>query len=299
MLCFVHRTFRVVSFWCLLILGLLFTNIGTTFANNSSLYTDISILSVPPLVNAFTAPTFTLPTPDKVEQTIAPTTSAQENPEPQVTAVVTTTQTIISPGDTFTATVTITNTGDIPLPDYSLNLFLSDGLTLLSKQTISGTLPSLKPGASQEWIVSIGVSKAVAANQYVSLYGTAQNAPIIDEYIELFLKDLLFAPVPLASSAPDKAPESWVPRFVTPEVSLFSGAATYNYPFDVIPGRLGLQPTLALAYSHHNSEAIIMPTSSGDYYEGWNLTGVLSITHKFVLYNDPQKLDHKLRWKEV
>ncbi|MBI2547802.1 VCBS repeat-containing protein [Candidatus Woesearchaeota archaeon] len=49
--------------------------------------------------------------------------------------------------------------------------------------------------------------------------------------------------------------------------SLFTGAATYSYAFDVPPGIGGLQPTVALSYNSHNSRNIPSLVSSA-----WDLT---------------------------
>ncbi|MGH7701763.1 MAG: SpvB/TcaC N-terminal domain-containing protein [Gemmatimonadales bacterium] len=66
------------------------------------------------------------------------------------------------------------------------------------------------------------------------------------------------------------------------KVSLFSGAASYSYPFELPPGTGGLTPNLALVYS-----------SSGSHSEvgyGWSLSlGAIERSTRFgvPIYNGP------------
>ncbi len=63
----------------------------------------------------------------------------------------------------------------------------------------------------------------------------------------------------------------WLPLYSEPQVALFSGAATYNVPIDVPPGRGGLQPQLALTYNSRQMEGILGWTQAGWVGLGWNL----------------------------
>ncbi len=63
----------------------------------------------------------------------------------------------------------------------------------------------------------------------------------------------------------------WLPLFNEPQVALFSGAATYDVPIDVPPGRGGLQPQLNLTYNSRQMEGILAWTQAGWVGLGWNL----------------------------
>jgi hypothetical protein len=69
-------------------------------------------------------------------------------------------------------------------------------------------------------------------------------------------------------------PERWNPSLVQPTVSEFSGAATYNYPLDIPPGRNGLQPAMALSYNSRALDGAIQKLEAGDIANGWSLAQV-------------------------
>ena len=75
--------------------------------------------------------------------------------------------------------------------------------------------------------------------------------------------------------------EGWVPTFVKPNVSLFSGAMTYSYPIQLPEGRGGLTPSLALSYSSRSVEGILAWTQGGEVGLGWTLgTPVITRDYK-------------------
>jgi hypothetical protein len=63
----------------------------------------------------------------------------------------------------------------------------------------------------------------------------------------------------------------WLPTFNEPQVALFSGAATFNYPIEAPPGRGGVQPQLALTYNSRQVDGILSWTQSGWVGHGWDL----------------------------
>jgi RHS repeat-associated protein len=54
-----------------------------------------------------------------------------------------------------------------------------------------------------------------------------------------------------------EAPAGWQLTYNPPDTSLFSGAATYNYPIAVAPGVHGLQPSINLAYSSRSVDGLL------------------------------------------
>ncbi len=91
-------------------------------------------------------------------------------------------------------------------------------------------------------------------------------------------------------------PEAWAPQWRLPTVSEFSGAAAFQYPFEVPPGRHGLQPTLGLSYSSSALNGAIRSVSLGRIATGWSMneisivrTGVKFQSH-YLLYPDTFRL---------
>ncbi|MCB0016225.1 MAG: hypothetical protein KDE09_00475 [Anaerolineales bacterium] len=68
--------------------------------------------------------------------------------------------------------------------------------------------------------------------------------------------------------------ERWSPSFIEPDVSTFSGAATYSYPIQVPAGRGGLQPSVALSYSSRAIDGRILDTDAGPVADGWSLADI-------------------------
>ena len=81
-------------------------------------------------------------------------------------------------------------------------------------------------------------------------------------------------------------PERWSPSFVPPAVSEFSGAATYNYPIEVPPGRHGLQPNVSLSYSSRSLDGAIQDIEAGDLANGWSLAQISIMRHKVTVKTD-------------
>jgi hypothetical protein len=69
-------------------------------------------------------------------------------------------------------------------------------------------------------------------------------------------------------------PTQWTPGWNPPAVSNFSGAATYNYPIEVPPGRNGLQPNLALSYNSRSIDGLIHSPTHGDVATGWSMEDI-------------------------
>ncbi|MCP4358847.1 MAG: hypothetical protein GY796_12580, partial [Chloroflexi bacterium] len=81
-------------------------------------------------------------------------------------------------------------------------------------------------------------------------------------------------------------PERWNPSWTPPAVSAFSGAATYNYPIEVPPGRNGLQPPISLSYNSRALDGRIHNGKSGPIADGWSL-GEISIVRVGVKLENP------------
>ncbi|MBK7893433.1 MAG: hypothetical protein IPJ90_00740 [Anaerolineaceae bacterium] len=168
------------------------------------------------------------------------------NPEPQVEESLEIDETTIATGKTIQITATLTNSGEVTLPAYSLKIGLSDDLQFSQTGDEEKTTPELAVNETYQWDFAIDISAEASGLQIISLYGGGQNSPTIDTHVTFDLGIVgALSPTILAVQSPD-APEAWAPKFVEPELSLFSGAASYTYPFDVVPGRNGLQPSLAL-----------------------------------------------------
>jgi RHS repeat-associated protein len=89
-----------------------------------------------------------------------------------------------------------------------------------------------------------------------------------------------------------KLEAGWLPVFNEPQVALFSGAATFNYPIEVPPGRAGLQPELTLSYNSRQVDGILSWTQSGWVGNGWDLD-MPYITRD---WSDETSRDHDPPW---
>ena len=69
-------------------------------------------------------------------------------------------------------------------------------------------------------------------------------------------------------------PNSWTPTWTPPTVAAFSGAATYAYPFNIPPGRQGLQPSVTLSYSSRAIDGHIHKFDAGPVAHGWSLAEI-------------------------
>ncbi len=69
-------------------------------------------------------------------------------------------------------------------------------------------------------------------------------------------------------------PESWSLSWTVPAVAEFTGAATYQHPIDLPPGRAGLQPALALSYHSGGLNGAVRTVSAGSVAAGWSLTDI-------------------------
>ena len=66
----------------------------------------------------------------------------------------------------------------------------------------------------------------------------------------------------------------WLPTFNDAQVSHFNGAFTYNYPFEIPPGRGGLQPSLNLSYNSRRVDGILTWIQSDWVGLGWSIDTV-------------------------
>ncbi len=66
----------------------------------------------------------------------------------------------------------------------------------------------------------------------------------------------------------------WKLTYNAPTEDTFSGAATYNYPLDLPPGRGGLTPAINLSYSSKRIDGILSWTESDWVGRGWSIDAV-------------------------
>jgi RHS repeat-associated protein len=69
-------------------------------------------------------------------------------------------------------------------------------------------------------------------------------------------------------------PDGWTMGWNPPSADGFSGAAMYSYPFQLPPGRNGLQPSLALSYSNSALNGAIRRVGAGTVASGWSLSQI-------------------------
>jgi hypothetical protein len=214
--------------------------------------------------------------------------------QPAITATLSLMPTEVAPGSPVTLTIQLNNVGTAATTNpYTLLLQLDSSLTLsdtfplppgiiTGTYTLSTTNP-LEAGASQSWQIPLQLAEGASAAQTISLLADDINGidpGPIQAATTLVVSGIqtLFAPMT------EEEDLGWQPRFVAPTASLFSGAATYSYNFDVAPGRRGMQPNLGLNYSNQSVSTAVAWTNSGEVGEGWSLSGIPSITRQDVDY---------------
>ena len=69
-------------------------------------------------------------------------------------------------------------------------------------------------------------------------------------------------------------PDGWTLAWSPPSADGFSGASIYGYPFQLPPGRNGLQPSLALSYSNSALNGATRSVSAGTVAAGWSLSQI-------------------------
>lgn len=69
-------------------------------------------------------------------------------------------------------------------------------------------------------------------------------------------------------------PEAWSLEWRPPSASEFTGAASYQYPIQVPPGRNGLQPSVGLSYSSASLRGAIKKVSYGTIATGWSMNDI-------------------------
>ena len=202
----------------------------------------------------------------------------------------------IAPGETrpIPAPHPIKDKSEQPAPNLQLeNEPISDSLPYLRNEKanpepikpITDTIPPLPIPTipishTTNWVLSLQLDRDAVGQKVVSIYAPR----LLDTHVVFNREEQEKS---AAFSGSGTAPEAWALQWEPPQISTFSGAATYGYSFDVPPGRAGLQPSLSIGYSSRNSDAFNHTHSSGDIAEGWNLAGIPSITRR-----DTQKCDY-------
>jgi uncharacterized repeat protein (TIGR01451 family) len=201
-------------------------------------------------------------------------------------------QSTVEPGDIVALTVTLTNSGTAVSEPYYVHLRLDESLSFVGKVPLENssigtgqfTSSALSVNEVAHWKFSISVDGAVNSNQLIELYATnASNTNAVQANTVLNVKgyEEESSTNGMSSSGTD---EGWIPQFLAPAPSLFSGSATFGYGLEVPPGRRGLQPALGVNYSSRSTDGKVGWRHSGEVGEGWSLSGIPAITRKDTAY---------------
>ncbi|MBC7250776.1 MAG: PKD domain-containing protein, partial [Anaerolineae bacterium] len=182
---------------------------------------------------------------------------------------------------TETVTVQITSYTEEPRLNGDLGMFLRFDLEVLGREGIEFTPTvtlTLDVTGLIEWPLLDGRELRL---DYLHPDGTRD--PMVYEVIEgeslLLQADLEHFSMVGAWIKPQDMVSGWSLLFNDAQVSLFSGAATYNYPIDVPPGRRGVQPTLNLSYNSKRVDGI-RTWIQGDWVGlGWSIDTVEIVRH--------------------
>ncbi|MCB0018094.1 MAG: hypothetical protein KDE09_09925, partial [Anaerolineales bacterium] len=198
------------------------------------------------------------------------------------------------PGETVQVTAIIHNWGDLPAPADQFQLVVADAATgrivpealstaveLLDNQRVSSEAVVIPAGADYRFTTTVQV--AAEATEPVELRLEGVNRPV-SAFGLIWLRGEEPITVAAPEATPDEGVGGWAPRPSEPVPSLFSGAATYSFPFETPPARAGIGPNLALSYDSRTSDGVIQYVDSNKYGEGWSLSGIPAIVRNNVHY---------------
>jgi hypothetical protein len=90
-------------------------------------------------------------------------------------------------------------------------------------------------------------------------------------------------------------PQPWRYQWQVPAISMFSGAATYQFPVEVPPGRAGLTPNIDISYSSRGLDGLSFTTGidQGEFGLGWNMNLVQISRRTVELANNNEHPDQR------
>jgi len=175
----------------------------------------------------------------------------------------------IEPGARVTLGLTVSNERGSDAEGYSHEVSLTDGLTLArGGGFLSGSVPRLAAQGVYDFTLDVDVAATVVETQYAVLKVFDEEGNLQDSGV------IALSSENEEESTPPALPRPWMPGGIEPYTSLFSGAATYNYPLEAPPGRGGIQPELAVVYNSRATDATVAWRDSSEWGEGWALAGL-------------------------
>ena len=248
-------------------------------------------------------PQLSEPSPPTVATPELPGASTESmEPSSPLSLGLTADQTTVSTGDTVRLTLSMTNSGNTNLSDFVVGIYLPPGLNLRSGSLtfddefrLAWTKPqNLAVGATKHIEVKVKIESGAPPNIVITAAPQSYKLDSPDQpELELTITDGV-----LKRGFTDEEVGGWAPQFVNPVVATFSGAATYEYPIEVPPGRNGLQPTINLSYNSKRVDGMLNWEGSEWVGLGWNIDVVdivrTNVRYKFntqwITYDDAFQL---------
>lgn len=186
--------------------------------------------------------------------------------------------------------VEITNSGEKELEELSVAIWLPEAVSYASASNLAhlsyntdSRLVVIQPETipvadSLTTSFTLVVDGKHTGSLLLTATGTAKEmTKSVRDQVELAVVDGGVTEVVNGSTGGDFDPAvngGWTLQFNEPAVSTFNGSASYQYGFDLPPGRNGLQPNLSLSYSSSRVDGIINWQTSEWTGLGWSLDAI-------------------------
>ncbi len=190
-------------------------------------------------------------------------------------------------GDTVQVTLEIANSGDARLKDYSVGIWLPQGVTFqkarpagqasydANSRILTFRPRPLSPGQTRTYTFDVTIENSGGDTVLLTATGSAPHLErSAQAQLELTITGRTVMRALSLTGEDPTTKEGWTPQYNEPVVSTFSGAATFSYGISTPPGRRGLQPSINLNYNSKRVDGILTGRTPEWVGLGWNIDAI-------------------------